>query len=99
MINECRKYHLPTPRYSFDSSGFVVEFFKYTEKNLRDKGLREELIKIMLYVQDNEYINNSTVQQICRVSKPTATRYLSDLEKETYLRRTGTTGTGTEYTL
>ncbi len=99
MITECQKYHLPVPRYHFDASGFVVEFFRYTEAGLRDKGMKEELVKILLYVQENGRINNSGVQQLCGVSKPTATRYLSELEREKYLHKTGTTGTGTEYRL
>ncbi len=99
MITECQKYHLPIPRYYFDASGFVVEFFRYTEADMRDKGMKEELIKIILYVQEKGRINNSLVQQLCNVSKPTATRYLSELEREKYLHKTGTTGAGTEYSL
>lgn len=99
MINECKKHHLPAPRYYFDLSGFVVEFFTYTESYLKERGLREELIKIILYVQAQGHINNSTVQQLCKVSKATATRYLSELEKEKYLYKKGVTGAGTEYTL
>ncbi len=61
--------------------------------------MKEELIKIILYVQENGRINNSGVRQLCGVSKPTATRYLSELEREKYLHKTGTTEAGTEYHL
>jgi hypothetical protein len=40
-------------------------------------------------VQAQGRINNSAVQQLCKVSKATATRYLSELEKEKYLHKTG----------
>jgi ATP-dependent DNA helicase RecG len=50
-------------------------------------------------VQAQGRINNSAVQQLCQVSKATATRYLSELEKENYLHKTGITGAGTGYTL
>lgn len=99
MITECQKYHLSIPRYYFGASGFVVKFFRYTEADLQDKGMKEELINILLYVQENGRINNSGVQQLCNVSKPTAARYLSELEREKYLHKTGTTGAGTEYRL
>jgi Fic family protein len=39
------------------------------------------------------------VQQLAKVSKPTASRYLAELEKAGYLQKSGTTGVGTEYTL
>ena len=99
MINECQKHHLPAPRYYFDLSGFVAEFFTYTEIYLKEQGLREELIKIILYVQAQGRINNSAVQQLCKVSKATATRYHSELEREKYLHKTGITRARTGYTL
>ena len=53
----------------------------------------------MLHVQRHATINNTTVQQLAHVSKPTATRYLAELEKVGYLQKIGTTGVGTEYAL
>jgi hypothetical protein len=40
---------------------------------------------LLLYVQEKGRINNSVVQQLCGLSKPKATRYLSEPEKEKYL--------------
>ena len=69
---------------------------KYTSKGLKESGLKEELSKIILYVQDNGSISNSQVQTVCNVSKATATRYLSELEAD-WIDKVGTTGVGTVY--
>ena len=90
---------ITSARYYFDLSGFVVEFLTYTEIYLKEQGLREELIRSILYVQAQGCINNSAVQQLCKVSKATATRYLFELEKKKYLHKAGITGAGTGYTL
>ena len=99
MIAECQAYHLPSPRFYFDVAGFAVEFFFYTVAYLQSRKLRTELIPLVLHVQSQGTINNSTVQQLVGVSKPTASRYLAELEKAGYLQKTGTTGVGTEYIL
>ena len=99
MMTECRAHHLPAPRYSFEAAGCAVEFFYYTAAYLTAQGLRPELIPLVLHVQRHATINNTTVQQLARVSKPTATRYLAELEKADYLQKIGTTGVGTEYAL
>ncbi|WP_246601670.1 ATP-binding protein [Hymenobacter profundi] len=99
MIHECRVRQLPAPRYYFETSGMVVEFVRYTEAYLRTQGLRPELIPLVLYVQEHGVLTNSLVQQLTGLSKPTATRYLTELEKTGYLQKTGTRGTGTAYHL
>lgn len=99
MINECRAHSLPAPRYEFEAGGFLVEFIRYTAAYLQNQGLRVDLAAIVLYVQQHGVTNNSTVQQQLNVSKPTATRYLGELEKTGYLVKTGTRGAGTEYRL
>jgi ATP-dependent DNA helicase RecG len=99
MINECRRHALPVPRYIFDAGGCTVEFFKYTEATLRQRGLREELIKIVLLVQTAGTVTNSAVQQLTGVSKSTATRFLNELDRLGFLQKSGTTGVGTEYVL
>lgn len=98
MINECTKYNVPKPNYRYDFSGIIVEFQKYTEKTLKEIGLNNSLVKIVLYVQEKGKISNTEVQKICDVSKRTASRYLSDLE-DRYLEKQGDTGKGTFYSL
>jgi ATP-dependent DNA helicase RecG len=99
MINECRQHALPVPRYTFEAGGCTVEFFKYTEAALRQQGLRDELIKVVLLVQTVGTITNSGVQQLTGVSKSTATRFLNELDRLGLLQKSGTTGVGTEYVL
>ncbi|WP_210521683.1 ATP-binding protein [Hymenobacter terricola] len=99
MMAECRAHHLPAPRYSFDAAGFAVEFCYYTAAYLQSQGLRAEFIPLVLHAQDRGALTNTTVQQLAKVSKPTASRYLAELEKAGYLQKSGTTGVGTEYTL
>lgn len=98
MINECAKRHLPLPNYKYDFSGFIVEFQKLSKETLIQKGFSESLIKIILFVQEKGKISNTEVQNLCNVSKRTASRYLSELEKD-FLRKIGDTGKGTIYTL
>ena len=98
MINECVRRHLPLPSYNVDYSGFIVEFRKYTGEYLKSLGLNDSFIKIILFVQEKSRITNTEVQEICKVSKRTASNYLMELEKE-YLDKKGATGKGTYYTL
>ncbi len=52
----------------------------------------------MLYLEQNEEITNSEYQKLNSVSKPTATRELSDLVEKRIIARQGRTGRGTIYT-
>ena len=99
MMNECRRQALPVPRYAFEAGGCTVEFFKYTEAGLQQRGVRAELIPIVLRVQTIGTVTNSAVQELLGVSKSTATRYLNELDRAGYLQKSGTTGVGTEYVL
>jgi len=96
MINACKFHKIAPPIFSNIPPDFQVEFIKYTNKGLIESGLKEELSKIILYVQENESISNSEVQKICNVSKATATRYLGELETD-WLDKIGSTGVGTIY--
>jgi len=98
MINECVQRHLPLPSYNVDYSGFIVEFRKYNEEYLKSLGLNDSFIKIILFVQKKGRITNTNVQEICKVSKRTASNYLMELEKD-YLDKVGETGKGTYYNL
>lgn len=58
--------------------------------------VKEELRKIVLYVQENGLINNREVQSLTGVSNATATRYHSELEGK-LIEKVGSTGVGTAY--
>jgi ATP-dependent DNA helicase RecG len=96
MINACKAHKIAPPKFSNTPPDFQVELIKYTDKGLKEYVMKEELRKIILYVQENGSIANSEVQTICEVSKATATRYLGELETE-WLDKLGSTGVGTVY--
>ncbi len=98
MINACKAHQIAPPIFSNEAPDFQVEFIKYAEKSLSDLGLKDEHVKIILHIQSNGSIGNTEVQEICGVSKATATRYLGDLEGD-YIEKQGTTGVGTTYIL
>lgn len=98
MRKACKKAGLPEPIIDNRNDGMYVEFRRFTKKSLEALDVKAEFISIILYVQQHGSINNKKVQELCGVSKATATRYLGELEGE-YLEKQGTTGTGTEYTL
>lgn len=98
MIKVCKAAGLPEPIIEKRHGGMYVEFRRYTEQLLVEKGLKKALISIVLYTQEYGSINNKKVQERCEVSKATATRYLKELEGE-YLEKLGTTGSGTTYEL
>jgi ATP-dependent DNA helicase RecG len=97
MIKEALLHKTLPPEFIATSTEFSICFFKDVTSALNEKKLAPSLIKIIEYVIVNQQINNMVVQQICKVSKPTATRYLTELEG-TYLERIGETGKGTIYT-
>lgn len=96
MINACKEHKIAPPTFSNIPPDFQVELIKYTNKGLKEAGLKEEFRKIILHIQENGRISNSEVQTICNVSKATATRYLGELEAE-WLDKIGSTGVGTVY--
>ena len=98
IINACKIHKIAPPVFRNDPPDFQLELIKYSEHGLKEFGLKEELRKIVLFVQGNELINNSEVQILCGVSKATATRYLGELEG-IFLEKVGTTGVGTGYVL
>ncbi len=102
IINECKKAGLPEPLIELSSGGISVTLFKtqYDNNILVSKGLSERQIKAINYLKVNNRITNKIYQEICEVSKATATRDLSDLiEKFHLLERYGNIGAGTSYKL
>ncbi|MCZ2394105.1 MAG: putative DNA binding domain-containing protein [Chitinophagales bacterium] len=96
IINACKAHKIVPPIFSNIPPDFQVELIKYTDNGLKELGLKEELRKIILHIQENESISNSEVQTVCNVSKATATRYLGELETD-WIDKIGSTGVGTVY--
>lgn len=98
IINACKVHKIAPPIFANVAPDFQVTLMSYSEDGLLKMGLKEELVKIIGYLQVNEVITNTQVQKLCDVSKATATRYLNELEKN-FIKKVGTTGVGTVYVL
>ena len=98
MIKESVKGKILPPEFNTEMSGMMVSFFSNAKDFLKSKEMKAVHIKVVLYVLENSRISNGGVQDLCEVSKATATRYLTELEGE-YLERVGKTGEGTYYKL
>jgi len=101
VVDWMKEAGLPEPEYREGEAGFSVYLYKdkYTEENLRKMGLSDRQIKAIRYVKEKGKITNKEYQELSNVSKPTATRDLSNLENMKLLERQGITGKGTFYIL
>jgi len=102
IINECKLAGLPIPEIAEMTGGIVVSIYKdiYNEKHLSKLDLNERQLKAVMHVKEKGSITNSAYQDLCDVSKATATRDLTELiEKFKLLERTGEVGAGTVYKL
>ena len=83
----------------FDTSlgGLMVTFYNSPAAQLKEAGVSERGIQAVEFALMNGRITNTDVQEIAKVSKPTATRLLASLSN--YLELKGTTGKGTYYTV
>jgi ATP-dependent DNA helicase RecG len=81
MIEWMKEAGLPEPEYKEEQGGFSVYFYKdiYTEENLRKMGLNDRQIRAVKYVKEKGQITNKEYKTAFNVSKPTATRDLTEL--------------------
>lgn len=101
IVDSCKVAGLPNPVMEEEDGGFIVKLFKniYTENQLQKLGLNPRQVKGVLYVKEKGRITNSEYQKLNEVSKPTATRDLSELV-ETYKLLTNIGfGAGSHYEL
>jgi len=102
IIDQCKEHGLPTPEFKNDGSDFWVIFKKdiYNKEYLSSLNLNERQIKAVIYVKEKGRITNSIYQEICEVSKGTATKELKELiERFNILKRKGNVGAGTFYVI
>jgi len=101
MLDECAAAGLPEPDFEERTGGLWVTFCKdiLTEERLRSLGLNERQVRAVLYIKERGRITNAEYQQLCKVSKRTASMDLSELGTKGLLERVGTTGKGTYYRL
>ena len=75
----------------------MVTFFSSPAAQLKEAGISDRGIQAIEFALSNGKITNSDVQEIAKVSKPTATRLLTSLSD--FLELKGTTGKGTYYVI
>ena len=81
MMKALRNAGLPELKIEANHLEFTLMFLKdvYTEEYLQKLGLNERQIKAVMYVKEKGRITNREYQEVCGVSKATATRDLSEL--------------------
>ncbi len=102
IIEQCKEHGLPNPEFKNTGKDFWVVFRKdiYHEKYLTKLKLNERQIKAVLFVKEKGKISNKEYQEICEVSKGTATKELRELvERFNVLERKGNVGAGTFYVI
>ena len=101
IVDSCKTVGLPQPVMEEDGGGFVVKLFKdtFTEEQLQKLGLNPRQTKAVLYVKEKGRITNSEYQKLNEVSKPTATRDLSELVEAYKLLENKGVGAGSYYKL
>jgi ATP-dependent DNA helicase RecG len=81
IVRECLSAGLPEPQFEEKQGGLWLTFPRsvLTESYLRSLGLNERQIAAVRYVREKGKINNREYQELNRVSKPSATRELTEL--------------------
>jgi len=91
IVDLCKEQGLPEPDYKEEQGGFSVWFYKdiYTEKYLKELGLKERQIKAVMYVKEKGKITNKEYQQINHTTRETSKRDLEVLVNKDVLKRRG----------
>ncbi|PWD97492.1 ATP-binding protein [Marinilabilia rubra] len=102
ILNEFKKAGLPEPIIESTSGGISITLQKNAikEKGPISKDLNQRQLTAIEFLKENGTISNKTYQELCKVSKATATRDLAELvEKFNMVERIGDVGAGTLYKL
>lgn len=97
IVNGAIAEKLLPPVFDASLGGLMVTFFSSPAAQLKEAGISERGIQAVEFALKNGRITNTDVQEMSKVSKPTATRLLTSLSD--YLELKGTTGKGTYYTV
>ncbi len=102
IIEQCKEHDLPEPEFENTGKDFWVVFKKdiFNKEYLENLKLNERQVKAVLFVKEKGKISNKKYQELCEVSKGTATKELRELiEKFNILERKGNVGAGTFYVI
>jgi ATP-dependent DNA helicase RecG len=97
IVNGAIADKLLPPVFDTSFGGLMVTFFNSPAAQLKEAGVDERGILVVNQALITGRVTNSDVQELAKVSKPTATRLLSSLTR--YLELKGTTGKGTYYVI
>ena len=97
IVNGAIAEKLLPPIFDTSFGGLMVTFFNSPAAQLKEAGVDERGIMVVNHALKTGRVTNSDVQELAKVSKPTATRLLSSLTR--YLELKGTTGKGTYYVI
>jgi ATP-dependent DNA helicase RecG len=100
MVKECEDAGLPIPTLKYESQDFKAVFRKdiYNEEYLKTLDLSDRQIKAVLSAKQSGKITNKNYQELCGVSKPTASRDIKILIDKNVLFSNGKRGAGAFYT-
>ena len=101
IIAKCNELGLPQPEFKQAMGSFITIIGRsiLTEESLNTIGLNERQKKSINYIKGKQKMTNKNYQKINNVSKPTATRELSELVDKKIFTKCGKTGKGTHYIL
>lgn len=97
IVNGAIAEKLLPPVFDTSFGGLMVTFFNSPAAQLKEAGVDERSILVVNHALKTGRVTNSDVQELAKVSKPTATRLLASLTR--YLELKGTTGKGTYYVI
>ncbi|MBI2630808.1 winged helix-turn-helix transcriptional regulator [Candidatus Nomurabacteria bacterium] len=80
-----------------NSKRFLARELLITARNAIQFRKRKKLDRVMSLFLKQSKITNDEVEKLLHVSDATATRYLSQLEKEGKIKQSGKTGKGVKY--
>ncbi|MCG2726004.1 MAG: DUF4062 domain-containing protein [Elusimicrobia bacterium] len=85
MLAKCKEHHAPEPEFVLIRNKefrAILPRDIFTEDSLVRIGLNERQIKAVKYVREKGRITNKEYKELTEVSKPTATRDLSELKQK-----------------
>jgi len=99
IFRECEEAGLPQPTIEFLGSDVKTVFRKdiYNEEYLKTLSISNRQIKAMLFTKEHGKITNSNYQELCDVSKRTASRDIKELINMNLLISNGKSGAGAYY--
>jgi ATP-dependent DNA helicase RecG len=101
ILDTCKQADLPEPEMKEQDGGFIIILFKdnLTEALLTKLGLNDRQIKAVSFVKENGKITNKEYQELCTVSRETASRDFAELVEKGIFENSGSKGAGSFFRL